>query len=68
MSLAMVLRGVTNNVSKPMSAALKYLGLWLRVATVTLDINKGTFKPYILPGDKPLYVNNWSNHPPCSGA
>ena len=31
---------------------------------VTLDINKGTFKPYRKPGDKPLYVNNWSNHPP----
>ena len=31
---------------------------------VTLDLEKEIFKPYRKPGDKPLYVSSWSNHPP----
>ena len=31
---------------------------------VTLDLERGIYKPYRKPGDKPLYVNAWSNHPP----
>ena len=31
---------------------------------ITLDLDKGTFKPYRKPGDRPLYVNSQSNHPP----
>ena len=31
---------------------------------VTLDLEKEIFKPYRKPGDKPLYVNFQSNHPP----
>ena len=29
---------------------------------VTLDLEKGTYKPYRKPGDKPMYVNAKSNH------
>ena len=28
------------------------------------DLNKGTFKPFIKPGDTPCYVHACSNHPP----
>ena len=31
---------------------------------VTLDLSEGTYRPYRKPGDKPLYVDSWSNHPP----
>ena len=31
---------------------------------VTLDLKTSIFKSYIKPGDKPLYVNAASNHPP----
>ena len=31
---------------------------------MTLSLEKQTFKPYIKPGDSPLYVNSNSNHPP----
>ena len=31
---------------------------------VTLDLDKELYKPYRKPGDRPLYVNSWSNHPP----
>ena len=31
---------------------------------VTLNLNDGTFKPFIKPNDFPLYVNSNSNHPP----
>ena len=31
---------------------------------VTLDLKTSIFKAYIKPGDKPLYVNAVSNHPP----
>ena len=31
---------------------------------VTLDLEKEVFKPYRKPGDKPMYVNSSSNHPP----
>ena len=31
---------------------------------VTLDLAKELYKPYRKPGDRPLYVNAWSNHPP----
>ena len=31
---------------------------------VILDLEKDIYKPYRKPGDKPLYVSSWSNHPP----
>ena len=31
---------------------------------VTLDLNTGTFRPFIKPNDTPLYVHKQSNHPP----
>ena len=31
---------------------------------VTLNLENDTFRPYIKPGDSPLYVNSNSNHPP----
>ena len=31
---------------------------------ITLDLEKGTFKPYRKPGDRPRYVHSQSNHPP----
>ena len=31
---------------------------------VTLDLETGTHMPYIKPGDKPVYVSSFSNHPP----
>ena len=31
---------------------------------MTLDLERGIYKPYRKPGDKPLYVSAWSNHPP----
>ena len=32
---------------------------------ITLNLEKENFKPYIKPGDSPLYVNCNSNHPPA---
>ena len=32
---------------------------------VLLDLEDGTFRPYIKPGDKPVYVSSLSNHPPA---
>ena len=31
---------------------------------ITLDLEKDIFKPFRKPGDRPLYVNSQSNHPP----
>ena len=31
---------------------------------VQLDLEEGTFRPYIKPNDKPCYVHSLSNHPP----
>ena len=31
---------------------------------VTLNLEKQSFKPFLKPGDSPLYVNSYSNHPP----
>ena len=31
---------------------------------VTLDLKTGLYKPYKKPGDKPLYVTAFRNHPP----
>ena len=31
---------------------------------VTLNLENGTFRPFIKPGDKTLYVHSKSNHPP----
>ena len=31
---------------------------------VTMDLNKGTYQPYLKPDNKPLYVHSESNHPP----
>ena len=31
---------------------------------VLLNLEDGTFRPYIKPGDKPVYVSSLSNHPP----
>ena len=39
----------------------------LKVVTfldVTLDLANEWYKPFIKPGDRPLYVNSKSNHPP----
>ena len=32
---------------------------------ITLDLNNEVYKPYIKPGDRPLYVSSQSNHPPA---
>ena len=32
---------------------------------ITLDLKTSIYKPFIKPGDKPLYVNAESNHPPA---
>ena len=32
---------------------------------VTLDLENESYKPFIKPGDKPIYVNKQSNHPPA---
>ena len=32
---------------------------------VTLDLENECYKPYIKPGDRPLYANRKSNHPPA---
>ena len=32
---------------------------------ITLDLENGTYKPFIKPGDKPIYVHSKSNHPPA---
>ena len=32
---------------------------------VTLDLSNECYKPYIKPGDRPIYVNKQSNHPPA---
>ena len=31
---------------------------------ITLDLETGIYQPYRKPGDKPLYVSAFSNHPP----
>ena len=31
---------------------------------VTMDLNKGTYQPYLKPENKPFYVHSKSNHPP----
>ena len=31
---------------------------------ITLDLESKTYQNYRKPGDKPLYVSAWSNHPP----
>ena len=31
---------------------------------ITLDLSKGIYKPYMKPGNTPLYINKGSNHPP----
>ena len=31
---------------------------------VTLDLKSESFKPYLKPGDRPVYVSAHSNHPP----
>ena len=31
---------------------------------VTMDLNKGTYQPYLKPDNKPLSVHSESNHPP----
>ena len=41
-----------------------YLTIYIE-EDVTLNLDTGVFKPFIKPGDKPLYVNSDSNHPPC---
>ena len=32
---------------------------------VTFNLSNDTFSPYIKPNNKPLYINNKSNQPPC---
>ena len=31
---------------------------------MTLDLNEGIYKPYMKPGNTPLYIHRKSNHPP----
>ena len=32
---------------------------------IEMDLQEGTYKPFIKPNDSPLYVHRLSNHPPC---
>ena len=32
---------------------------------IELDLENGTYRPYIKPNDAPLYVHRQSNHPLC---
>ena len=33
---------------------------------VVFDLEKDIYRPFLKPGDRPLYVNKQSNHPPQS--
>ena len=50
--------GLTITIEKPDLTSVNFLD-------VTLDLEKGIFKPYKKPNDQPLYVHKLSNHPPC---
>ena len=39
-------------------------GTQVQFLDVTLDLKNENYKPYIKPGDKPIYVHSQSNHPP----
>ena len=32
---------------------------------IKMDLNKGSYRPFRKPNDKPLYINKMSNHPPA---
>ena len=64
----------TEKLRQAIINVLKKHGLMITISTgltkvnfldVTLDLEKGIHKPYRKPGDKPLYVNAKSNHPPA---
>ena len=58
---------------KELAAVFDNLGLKITAQTnqlrtnfldLTFDLNKGSYKPYRKPNDDPLYINQFSNHPP----
>ena len=63
----------TEAVKKKMCATFRKFGLEITIEAnkktvqfldVEFDLEKDIFKPYLKPGDSPLYVNSKSNHPP----
>ena len=61
------------DMKKAISSLLKSMGLSLTYETnktatdfldVQLDLSKGEYKPYMKPGNVPLYINRKSNRPP----
>ena len=71
-----ITRGTASQTEKLKQQIIKVFkkhGLKITIATgltkvnfldVTLDLEKGIYKPYRKPGDRPQYVNAASNHPP----
>ena len=58
---------------KELAAVFDNLGLKITALTnqlrtnfldLTFDLNNGSYKPYRKPNDDPLYINQFSNHPP----
>ena len=58
---------------KELTAVFDNLGLKITALTnqlrtnfldLTFDLNNGSYKPYRKPNDDPLYINQFSNHPP----
>ena len=41
-----------------------WVGSVVQFLDVEFNLKNGTFKPFLKPGDSPLYVNTNSNHPP----
>ena len=65
-------RGI-ENIKKKICELFKKFGLRITIEAnkkvvqyldVELNLNNGTYKPYIKPNDVPLYVNKDSSHPP----
>ena len=63
----------TETLKKKMCATFRKHGLKITIEAnkktvqfldVELNLEKNTYKPYLKPGDTPLYVNAHSNHPP----
>ena len=65
-------RGPLSNIQKKIIRAFKLLGLRIQIASnlkiidfldITLNLNKGTFKPFSKNDSAPRYINISSNHP-----
>ena len=63
----------TENVKKTICEVFKSYNLAITIEAnlktvnfldMQLDLEEGTFRPYIKPNDKPCYVHSLSNHPP----